>query len=270
VNAEHFGYVQKLVYEYSAIVLEEGKEYLVETRLNPLARRMGYSALGELLEELRQGPVGSLHLQVIEAMTTNETSFFRDLKMWAGLRTVLLPELMTRRSAARSLRVWSAACSSGQEIYTFSILLRENFPSLSTWNLTLLATDLSSEMVARAASGEFSSFEVNRGLPTPLLLKYFRQAEGKWHLLDALRKPVEFREFNLLRSFRSLGAMDLVFMRNVLIYFDQETKRAILDRVLELIGDQGFLILGAAETPVSVHDGFRPFEAGGMSAYCKR
>ena len=168
MKAENFGYLQKLVHEHSAIVIEDGKEYLVETRLSPVARDLGYEGVDDLLAELRIGPSDSLHLRVIEAMTTNETSFFRDMRVWEGLRTVLLPELMSRRGSARSLRVWSAACSSGQEIYTFSIMLRENFPSLSTWSLHMLATDLSREMVQRASTAVFSAFEVNRGLATPL------------------------------------------------------------------------------------------------------
>jgi chemotaxis protein methyltransferase CheR len=251
-----FEFVCRLVRERSAVVLEEGKEYLVESRLAPLARQLQFGSVGDLIGRLRWSPDDGLHTRVIEAMVTTETSFFRDLHPFEGLTTAVVPELIRARKGERQLNVWSAACSTGQEPYSFVIMLRERFPELTDWRVNVLATDLSTEVLRRAREGRYNQIEANRGLPAALLLKYFHQRGTTWELREDIRRSVEFREMNLARPWPALPKMDIVFLRNVMIYFDVETKKTILGRVARLLRSDGYLLLGGAETTLNLDVSF--------------
>jgi chemotaxis protein methyltransferase CheR len=261
VTPTDFEFVCRLVRDRSALVLEPGKEYLVETRLLPLARQLHLDSVGEFVSRLRAVPDNGLHTKVVEAMLTTETSFFRDLHPFETLRTKVLPELIRARAAERRLDVWFAACSTGQEPYSFALLVREHFPQLAGWELNLVATDLSTEVLAKARSGKYTQLEVNRGLPAPILVKHFRQAGATWELAEDVRRTVEFRELNLARPWPPMPRQDLVFLRNVMIYFDVDTKKTILGRVARLLRPDGYLLLGGAETTFHLDDSFRRAEA---------
>ncbi len=262
-----FDYIRDLVRRGSAIVLEPSKEYLVEARLGPLARKEGLGSLADLVAQLRAQSQGALHRKVIDAMTTNETLFFRDVHPFEALRKTVLPELIAAREATRHLRVWSAACSTGQEPYTIAMTMRENFPELMRWKLEIFATDLSSEVLAKARMGAYGQIEMNRGLPAKLMVKYFSKQGVDWQLNEDIRKMVEFREMNLAESWPTMQPYDVIFLRNVLIYFDVETKKTILRRVRQLLRPDGYLFLGAAETTMNLDDGFVRVQIEKSGAY---
>lgn len=255
-----FEYVCRLVRDRSGIVLEAGKEYLVDTRLTPLARDGGLGSVAGLVARLRAGPDDGLAARVVEAMTTNETSFFRDVHPFETLRTAVLPDLIGRRRDERRLSVWFAACSTGQEPYSFALLVREHFPELLGWRLDLLGTDLAAGVLDKARAGRYGQLEVNRGLPATLLVKHFTQHGLTWELNPDVRRMVEFRELNLTRPWPALPRFDLVFLRNVMIYFDAETKKGILGRAARVLRPDGFLLLGGAETTLNLDAGYRRAE----------
>jgi chemotaxis protein methyltransferase CheR len=257
MTPEDFNYVCRLVREHSAIVLEPGKEYLVEGRLLPIAQKMNLGSVGDFITHLRSSPSNGLHKQVIEAMVTTETSFFRDVHPFESLRTIVLPDLIKRRQDVRRIDVWCAASSTGQEPYSLAMLVREHFPQLVSWQFNILATDLSAEVLARARAGRYNQIEANRGLPISLLIKYFRQDGTTWELSEDIRRMVEFRELNLTKPLTIVPRVDLVFLRNVMIYFDVETKKAILGRVKNLLRPDGYLLLGGAETTMNLCDAFK-------------
>ncbi len=256
ITASEFDYIRRLVLDQSAIVLEEDKQYLAESRLLPLARREGFDSIASLVASLTAKKFDGLHRKVVEAMTTNETSFFRDFHPFEALRKSILPELMLKRASSKELNFWSAACSSGQEPYSLALLLQEHFPILAGWRVRIIATELSAEMLARARVGRYSQLEVNRGLPASLLVKYFRQHGSDWQIKEDLRASVEFQAINLAESWAQLPPMDVVLMRNVLIYFGVETKKTVLGKVRQLLKADGFLFLGGAETTFNVDDAF--------------
>ncbi len=262
ITAAEFDYIRDLVRARSAIVLEPGKEYLVESRLAPLARAEGYDSIAGLVGQLRKPGSQQLQNQVVEAMTTNETSFFRDVHPFEALREHLLPELIERRAGERALRIWSAACSSGQEAYSIAITIREHFPELGAWDVRILGTDLSTEMLERAREGKYAQIEANRGLPSKMLVKYFEHKGAGWQVKPELRAMLEVKAMNLVEPWGPVPRMDLVFLRNVLIYFDVPTKRAVLERVRSVLRPDGYLFLGAAETTMNIHERFErvPFE----------
>jgi chemotaxis protein methyltransferase CheR len=262
-----FAYVADLVHRESAIVLESSKGYLVESRLTPLAKRHGMRGVSELVAQLRSGPQNGLHTEVVEAMTTNETSFFRDINPFAAMERMVIPELVKARAASRSMAIWSAACSSGQEPYSLAMLIRHQFPHLSGWNVRIVASDISAEMLGRAAAGRYTQLEVNRGLPVPLLVKYFRRDGAAWQITDEIRQMIEFRAMNLVQSWGAMPPLDVVFLRNVLIYFDVETKRRILARVRQVLRPDGYLFLGAAETTINIDDAFVRVPHGSAVCY---
>jgi chemotaxis protein methyltransferase CheR len=261
MTPDDFAFVCRLVRDRCAIVLEAGKEYLVETRLAPVARKYQLGSVGELIARLRAPREDELRARVIEAMVTTETSFFRDVAPFESLRKTVLPELIRARANDKKLSVWSAACSTGQEPYSFVILLREQFPELAQWQVNVLATDLSADVLARAREGRYSQLEANRGLPAAALVKHFRQEGTEWRVSEDVRRAVAFRELNLIRPWPVLSKMDIVFLRNVMIYFDVETKKSILARVARLLNPDGYLILGAAETTINLDDSFRRVES---------
>lgn len=256
LNPTDFQFVSTLVRQRSAIVLEPEKSYLLEARLTPLARAEGFASLEALVAQMRAQPFNGLHRKVVEAMTTNETSFFRDLHPFEALRQVVLPEVLKHRQATRTLNIWCAACSSGQEPYTVAMTLLEHFPQLSGWNFRILATDLSGEMVTRSRAGRYGQIEVNRGLPANLLVKWFEKKGMEWQVKPEVQRYCEFREMNLIEPWGQLPVMDVVFLRNVLIYFDVETKRQILGNVRKVLQSWGYLFLGGAETTINLGDTF--------------
>lgn len=256
VSSTDFEYVRDLVSREAAIVLEPGKEYLVEQRLGPVMAKAGIAGFPELLRRLRAEPGGPLRRSVVEALTTNETSFFRDIHPFNALRDVVLPDLVEKRRTERRLAIWSAACSSGQEAYSVAMLIRDRFPELLSWDLKILGTDLSSAMVTRAREGRYTQFEVNRGLPAPALVRHFSRDGLDWRISDELRRMVEFREMNLVQTWPYMPKMDVVLLRNVLIYFAIPTRKAILAQVRGLMRPDGYLFLGGAETTMNVDPAF--------------
>jgi chemotaxis protein methyltransferase CheR len=260
-------YVRSLVLENTAIVLERQKAYLVESRLTPLATKLGFGSLPEFVAQLRREPVNGNHRMVVDAMTTNETYFFRDVHPFEAMRTKLVPEMIATRGAQKTLRLWCAASSTGQEPYSLSILLREHFATLANWRVQILATDLSRSVLEKAKSGVFTQLEVNRGLPAMLLVKYFKREGDLWHLREDVRSRVQFQEMNLARPFPLLPRHDFVFLRNVLIYFDTETKKSILARVRRVLAPDGYLFLGSAETTLNLDPAFESITVGKTVCY---
>ncbi|MCI0539743.1 MAG: protein-glutamate O-methyltransferase CheR [Verrucomicrobiales bacterium] len=251
-----FDYIRNFVRDQAAIVLEPGKEYLVESRLHSLARKENFASLDSLIRQLRTQPNNGLHRKMVDAMTTNETSFFRDIHPFEAMKKSILPELLARRAQERQLHFWCGAASTGQEPYSLLMLIAEHFPELLKWDFKFVATDLCGEVLARARVGRFSQLEVNRGLPATLLVKYFVRQGAEWEIREDLRRRVDFREMNLVKDWLWMPPQDIVFLRNVLIYFNVETKRAILAKVRRLLRPGGYLLLGGAETTFNVDDAF--------------
>jgi chemotaxis protein methyltransferase CheR len=258
ITGNEFNYIRNMVRERSALVLEPGKEYLVESRLHLLARREGVASIQELLARLRADASGGLQRKVVEAMITAETTFFRDVRPFDSLRKVVLPEILARRTSDRTLNLWCAATSAGQEPYSVAMMLREDFPQTAGWNVRFMASDFSRELLDRAREGRYSQIEVNRGLPAALLVKYFRKCGSEWQIHASIRSMVEFQEINLAKPWPALPRMDIILMRNVLIYFDIETKKIILQRAHRLLKPEGFLFLGGSETTMGLDDNFEP------------
>lgn len=257
MTPEDFDYLRKMLRERSGLVLSVEKQYLAESRLLPLARRHGFASVGELVAQLKF-PSHALATEVVDAMTTNETFFFRDRIPFDLLRDTVMPALMTARSRTRRIRIWCTAASTGQEPYSIAMTLREMGVQFAGFQVDILATDLVAGALDRARDGLYTQFEVQRGLPIQLLIKYFTKVGEMWQIAPDLRAMVQFRPLNLLNDFSALGLFDLVFCRNVLIYFDQPTKISVLNRIARQMPDDGFLVLGAAETVVGLTDAFSP------------
>jgi chemotaxis protein methyltransferase CheR len=257
VTPQDFDYLRKLLRERSGLVLSAEKQYLVESRLLPVARRHGLGTLAELCSKLKL-PMPGLASEVVEAMTTNETFFFRDKIPFEHVRDTVMPALIEARAREKRIRIWCTAASTGQEPYSLAMTLKAMKAKLAGYRVEILATDLSGEVLERAKNGIYSQFEVQRGLPIQLLVKYFTQVGECWQIAPELRGMVAFRPLNLLNDFTPLGRFDLVFCRNVLIYFDQPTKTGVLDRLARQMPEDGFLVLGAAETVVGLTDAFKP------------
>jgi chemotaxis protein methyltransferase CheR len=253
-----YEFLRKLLKERSGLDLSADKQYLVESRLMPLARKAGLPGLAELVAKLKGG-AEPLTAEVVEAMTTNETFFFRDKVPFDHLKATVLPELLQARAGRRSLRIWCAASSTGQEPYSIAMCLKELGSMLAGWRVEIVATDLSQGVLEKSRAGLFSQFEVQRGLPIQLLVKHFTQVGELWQLNADIRAMVQFKQLNLLQDFSHLGGFDVIFCRNVLIYFDQDTKTNVFGRLARLIESDGFLMLGAAETVVGLTDAFKPY-----------
>lgn len=254
-----FDFLRRLLHERSGLVLPAEKHYLAESRLLPLARRHGLATLGELIAKLREASAEApLATEVVEAMTTNETFFFRDKIPFDHLRDTIMPSLIAARAKEKRIRIWCTAASSGQEPYSIAMTLKSLGAALAGFRIDILATDLSTEMLERARHGIYSQFEVQRGLPIHLLVKFFSKEGEMWQVAPELRGMVQFRPLNLLKDFSPLGMFDIVFCRNVLIYFDQDSKIGVFNRVAKQMSDDGFLVLGAAETVVGLTDAFKP------------
>jgi chemotaxis protein methyltransferase CheR len=253
-----YDYLCKLLHDRSGLDLASDKQYLIESRLIPLARKYGLSGIPELVLKLK-GSAEALTAEVVEAMTTNETFFFRDKIPFDHLRQTILPEVLQARASRRSLRIWCAASSTGQEPYSIAMCLKEIGSQLAGWRVEILATDLSQGVLEKSKAGIFSQFEVQRGLPIQMLVKHFTQTGELWQLNADIRGMVQHRQLNLLQDFTHLGMFDVIFCRNVLIYFDQETKANIFARLAKLLEPDGYLLLGAAETVVGLTDAFKPY-----------
>ncbi|MXG87932.1 CheR family methyltransferase [Nocardioides flavescens] len=265
ISASTFGFVRELVRAESAIVLDTGKEYLVESRLLPLARQAGLADVDAYVADVSRRRTPAVMRQIVEALTTNETSWFRDAEPFAVLRTTVLPALAGTRGT-RPIRIWCGACSSGQEPYSVAMTALET-PVMAGRSFEIVATDLSEEMLTKARSGEFSQLEVNRGLPATTLVKHFQRAGVAWKVSPEVQRHVSFRPLNLIRPFPPMGRFDVVFLRNVLIYFDTPTKRDILKRVRQVLAPDGYLFLGAAEMTMGIDDAWERVPGGRSSIY---
>jgi len=265
VNPADFDYISKIVREQCAIVLEKGKEYLVESRIMPLVHQEKLETIENLVKKIKQEPRGPLKDAVIEAMTTNETSFYRDIHPFETLKKIIFPEMIEKRRAKREFNIWCGASSSGQEPYSLVMLLKNEFPELNSWKVNFSASDLSNQMLNRCKSGIYSQLEINRGLPAPLLVKYFERIGTEWQVREELRKMIQFSIINLSERWPTMPQLDLVMMRNVLIYFDVEMKKDILGRIRKLLKPDGYLFLGAAETTLNLDENFErmPFKQSG-------
>jgi chemotaxis protein methyltransferase CheR len=253
-----YEFLRKFLKERSGLDLSPDKQYLVESRLIPLARRAGLPGIAEIVQKIKSGSE-PLISDVVEAMTTNETFFFRDKIPFENLRETILPMMLQARASRRVLRIWCAASSTGQEPYSIAMCLKEISSALAGWRIEILATDLSQGVLEKSKAGIFSQFEVQRGLPIQMLVKYFKQTGELWQLNADIRAMVQHRQLNLLKDFSHLGTFDVIFCRNVLIYFDQDAKAGIFDRLARVIEPDGVLTLGAAESVVGISDAFKPF-----------
>ena len=265
---EDFEFLRKLIYKGSAMVVEPAKAYLVESRLSGVAKKEGLQGLDELVARLRANPNNGLHGKVIDAMTINETSFFRDRHPFDAMQKSIIPEVMQANQTTKSLSIWSAAGSSGQEAYSILMMLSENFPELmSSWSLRFTVTDISPEMIEKAKDGKYSQIAVNRGLPARLLVKYFDKAGLEWRVKDRLRKRLEFKQINLAGNWPMLPKMDIIMLRNVLIYFDTDTKKQILAKMRGLLRPPGCLFLGGSETTLTLDAQYDPVKCEGTTYY---
>ena len=258
MRVEDFQFLSTLIKQSSGLVLTEDKSYLLESRLMPVARKRGLKGLDELVDTLRSHNEEALVQEVTEAMTTNESFFFRDIKPFDLFRDQVIPQLLKSCSDKRAFRVWCAAASSGQEPYSLAITLMEQAHKLAGWRTEILGTDISRDILEKAKSGLYSQFEVQRGLPIQLLLKHFEKKDDMWQASSALRTMVQYKELNLLGDMQGMGKFDVVFCRNVLIYFDQETKGQVLEKISKQMTPDGVLFLGGAETVLGISDLFKP------------
>ena len=253
-----YEYLRKLLKDHSGLDLSADKQYLIESRLLPLSRKCGLAGISELVQKMKGGSASHI-AQVVEAMTTNETFFFRDKVPFDHFRDTIMPEVLKARAGRKSVRIWCAAGSTGQEPYSLAMCLKEMSAALSGWRVEIIATDLSQEVLEKSRAGVYSQFEVQRGLPIQLLVKYFKQIGELWQISADIRAMVQHRQLNLLHDFSQLGTFDVIFCRNVLIYFDQDTKVNVFGRLARSMEADGFLALGAAETVVGLTDVFKPF-----------
>ena len=253
-----YEYLRKLLKDQSGLDLSADKQYLIESRLVPLSRKAGLPGIPELVQKMKAGSA-ALIAQVVEAMTTNETFFFRDKVPFDHFRQAIMPEVLKARAARRSIRIWCAAGSTGQEPYSLAMCVKEMESQLAGFRVEIIATDISQEVLEKSKAGLYSQFEVQRGLPIQLLVKHFKQTGEFWQINPDIRAMVQHRQLNLLHDFAQLGTFDIIFCRNVLIYFDQDTKINIFNRLCRIMEPDGFLVLGAAETVVGLTDAFKPY-----------
>ena len=262
-----FAYLRKLIYDNSAIVLEADKRYLLEARLTPMLTRERLATFDDLVTRLHGSDAGPLRQRVLEAVTTHETSFFRDVHPFDLFRTTLVPRLLDERSGSKRINIWCGASSTGQEPYSIAFILNECGLQLGGWTVDFTATDLSEEVLARARSGVFTQLEVNRGLPAPMLIKHFDKVGLDWQVKAELRKTINFRKVNLMDRWPAMSDLDVVFMRNVLIYFDVAAKKRVFDRLARIIRPGGYLFLGSVESTHSLSEQFQPIQVGKAICY---
>lgn len=259
MTPQNFEIYRKLLKEKSGLIITPDKGYLLESRLNPIAKKMGLADLDALAAQLLKPNSTALITEVIEAMTTNETSFFRDQRPFDLFKDYVLPEMTKLRSGQKSIKIWCAAASSGQEPYSLSMIMKDRQKAaMAGWNCSILGTDISIDILNQAKEGLYSQFEVQRGLPIQMLMSYFTQEGDRWRISNEIKSMVKYEMFNLLNSMTNLGKFDIIFCRNVLIYFDEATKRDILDRMSKQLAPDGFLFLGGAETVIGITQSFVP------------
>lgn len=268
MDLQDFEYYRDILQNRSGLIIGPDKTYLLDSRLTPVAKKWGYNDVIDMTKNLRNSRNEELVTEIVEAMTTNETSFFRDMKPFTLMEKVVLPDLLEARKARKSLRIWCAACSSGQEPYSLSMMLKEMGPAIAGWNIEIVATDISHQILDQARKGIFTQFEVQRGLPIGHLMKYMDKEGEKWQLKDEIRSMVTFKYLNLLEPFVGLGSFDIVFCRNVLIYFNEQTKRKVLDSISGVLANDGYLFLGGAETVLGLTDKFK-LKEGQRGLYIK-
>jgi len=268
IHTDNYRFLREHVYARTGIVLDEGKHYLFETRLLPIVRELGLASINDLCFLLRKSGATEVSRQVAEAMTTNETYFFRDPCQYEAIRTILLPRLIKVNENTRTLRFWSAASSTGQEAYSLAMLLLEE--GLGSWKIRIVGTDFCSAALERARRGSYQQIEVNRGLPAPMLVRYFRRSGVNWQLNDTVRRMVDFEIGDLRDSMQTMGPFDLVFCRNVLIYFDSETKRKIVGELHGTLVRGGWLLLGGAESVFEIDEWFERETVGSATVYVAR
>ena len=268
MKPDDFQFMSTMLKQKSGLVLNEDKAYLLESRLMPVARAHNIKGVEELIAEIRKTNNEALIVEVTEAMTTNESFFFRDIKPFDMFKDHVLPHVLEKCAAKKSLRIWCAAASNGQEPYSLAMILKEEAAKLAGWKIEIIGTDISRQVLKKAEQGLYSQFEVQRGLPIQRLVKHFDQVGDSWRIKPQLRQKVRFEQANLLDDFARFGKMDVIFCRNVLIYFDIQTKAKVLDRLAAQLADDGFLLLGAAETVVGLTDSLRPI-SGHRGLYAK-
>lgn len=267
LSRDHFEYVREVVRREAAIVLDDNKEYLVEMRLNTLAQKEGIGGVAELISDVRDRRNTELKDLMVQAMTTNETSFFRDRHPFDAMRDSVLPELIEKRAARRDLKIWCAAASTGQEPYSLAMLLQEALSNHPGWTGSILGTDISNEVLAKARAGVYSQHEVGRGMPAQYLVRNFKREGLNWQIQEGLKELVEFRRMNLIEPWVGLPTFDVIFIRNVLIYFDPPTKRQILTNAVKHLAPDGYLFLGGSETLLGLDLDFERILLGNVAAY---
>lgn len=267
-----FGLYRDLLQRHSGLSLTAERSYLLDSRLTPVARKWGYPTLEAMTLALRGVPETRLVEDVIEAMMTNDTAFFRDTRPFVALRESILPEIVRKRGRHRHLRIWSAGCSSGQEPFSIAMTIRELQPTLlKGWRLEILGTDISNQMIAKAKTGHYTQFEVQRGLPVKDLITHFDETDDGWNLHDDVRDLTHFEVFNILDSMDDLGLFDIIFCRNVLTYFDAKMRDAVLTAMADHLADDGFLFLGDGETLSGANTPFRMIdERSGLLGFADR
>ncbi len=253
-----YDFIRKVLKERSGYVLAPDKQYLIDSRLNPVARELGCASLAELVQKMRAPGANALLTRVTETMTINESFFFRDKIPFDRFKDTILPALMEARANTRRLRIWCSACSTGQEPYSLAMILKSMKEKLGGWNIEIVASDISQDVLERAKAGIYTQFEVQRGLPIQMLMQFFQQVGEQWRMSEEIRRMVQFRHLNLIERFNILGTFDAVFCRNVLIYFDHKTKSDVLERIAQQLSPEGYLVLGAAETVVGLSESFKP------------
>lgn len=258
MNSDDFEMMRELLLRRSGLVVTPDKVYLLESRLTPLARRIGLDGLDQLVDKIRTEKDEKLIIEVVDAMTTNESFFFRDKNPFDAMENSILPALHKARADRKSLRIWCAAASSGQEPYSIGLIMKEKWEMWKDWRIEIIGTDISAKILDKARRGQYSQFEVQRGLPVQMMIKYFEQKGDLWELSEDVRSMVQYRELNLLETFDGMGKFDVIFCRNVLIYFDTDNKAAVLDRMYEHLAPDGSVFLGAAETVLGITDRFKP------------
>lgn len=268
IHPENYRFLQESVYSEVGIVLEDNKQYLLEGRLQPIATKLGLGSVNELCRTMRHGGNPEMTRMIAEAMTTNETYFFREPQHYEAIKTLLLPRLKSEIGQARKLRFWSAAASTGQEAYSLAMMMLEQ--GMESSNIQILGTDFSSKVVERARSGLYHQIEANRGLPASLLVKYFHRVGTNWQLNANVTRMASFETFDLRKSMRTMGPFDLVFCRNVMIYFDNETKRRIIREIHSTLFRGGWLLIGGAETPSGLNEYFQEQRIGSTAIYVAR
>lgn len=257
ISAADFEYIRQIVQDQSGVTLSADKSYLADLHLQAIAASAGFSSIAAFVAQLRSQPLNELHFQAIEALVTTETSFFRDRHPFDALRQVVLPELIAQHSRSRSLTIWCAACSTGQEPYSIAMLIREYFPMLEAWSVRLIASDFSRKVLSRAQQGRYTNLEVNRGLSDSLKQKYFQRQSNHWQIKSNIQQMVEFQNLNLLHSWDSIPKADIIFLRNTLIYFETATKQAILKKIRAQLNPNGYLFLGGGETTINLDRAFQ-------------